>query len=138
MRSNRHFIVIILVFLAAGIVSGCATITDAWKGILGISTTGLEKERKGAKKRIFDYDYETAFEKTKEAIGSIDHASIYDEDIKKHVIAFYYIDINTNTVGVFFKEINPGRTQVEVVAGSKDVKQFISDKIFSKLESKQQ
>lgn len=138
MRSSKKFLVAILILLTTVSLSGCATLTDAWKRFLGISTAGLERERKEAITRVFDYDYQTTFKNTEEAIRTIGHTSIYDSNIKGHIIAFYYVDINTNTVGVFFKEIDPGHTQVEVVAGSKDVKQFIADKIFSHLESKKQ
>lgn len=138
MKRFFYFFILAVMTFSLFSISGCATATDAWKRLLGISTTGLEKERKDAVTRIFEYDYPKTFEKTEEAIKAIDHTSIYNSDIKGHIIAFYYTDINTNTVGVFFKEIDPGRTQVEVVTGSHDVKQFMSENIFSKLESKQQ
>jgi hypothetical protein len=134
MKRFYYFFMIAIMVISIFSISGCATATDAWKRLLGISTAGLERDRKEAITRVFEYDYPSAFKKTEEAIGTIDHTSIYNSDIKRHIIAFYYIDINTNTVGIFFDEIDPGHTQVEVVSGSHDVKQFIADKIFSELE----
>ena len=110
-------------------LSGCATPGETLKEFLGNSTKALEECRKDAAVKIFDYDYDTCYKKTEAILKKMLKVSIYAQD--KHLIAFYYIDPNTTPVGVFFKEIDPAHTEVEVASEDPDAKEWVAKNVFS-------
>ena len=114
-------------------LSGCVAINEGVKGIRGVSTKSLEKARKDAIVKTFDYDYFTAYTKTSDILKQAG-AHIYKQDIKKHLIAIYVSQTDTTAVGVFFKEIDANNTQVEVSSPSTYAKELIAEKLFSALE----
>ncbi|MDP3804057.1 MAG: hypothetical protein Q8Q87_00735 [Candidatus Omnitrophota bacterium] len=120
---------IVLILSVSIFLSGCATPGDIWKGFLGISTGELETGRKDAALKVFDYDYDTCYKKIEKIINAMPKVSVYAKD--KHMVAFYYIDMNTTPVGVFFKEIDPTRTQVEISSPSSNAKESVAKNIFS-------
>ena len=116
-------------------LSGCGTIKEAAKGFMGISTRSLEKARKDAIIRTFNYDYFTCYTQTLDILKRI-QAHIYMQSIKKHMIAIYVSEEDTTPVGLFFKEIDATNTQVKVSSPSTYAKEFISGKVFSVLDKK--
>ena len=120
----------ILIILLTGIfIGGCATPMDIVKMSLGNSTKQLEDGRKDALVKVFNSDYETCFTKTEKILEAVPKASIYAKD--KHMIALYCIDPNTTPVGVFFKEIDPSHTRLEVSSPGSDAKEWIAKNVFS-------
>ncbi len=126
---------IILLFYCSIVLLGCATIIEGTKGFMGISTRSLEKARKDAIIKTFNYDYFTCYTKTLDILKSM-QAYIYTQSIKKHMIAIYVSEQDTTPVGLFFKEIDATNTQVEVSSLSTYAKEFISGKVFSVLDKK--
>lgn len=116
-------------------LTGCETLKEGAKGFLGISTRALEENRKSAIVKTFDYDYFTSYTKSLDII-KIMRCYIYSQDIKKHMIAFYISETDTTPVGVFFKEIDAKKTQIEVSSQSTYAKEFISAKLFGVLDNK--
>ena len=118
-----------LLLLTCILLSSCATPGDLFKGFLGTSTKGLEVGRKDALVKIFEYNYETCYAKLEKILKAMPNTSIYAQD--KHMIALYYIELNTSPVGVFFKKIDPTHTQVEVSSPDIPVKEWIAKNVFS-------
>jgi hypothetical protein len=120
----------VLIILLIGIfIGGCATPLEIVKMSLGNSTKQLDRGRKDALVKVVNSDYETCFAKTQEILEAMPKASIYAKD--KHMIALYYIDPNTTPVGVFFKEIDPSHTRLEVSSPGSDAKEWIAKNVFS-------
>jgi len=113
--------------------SGCATVIEAGKGFVGISTKALEDNRKNALAKTFNCDYNTCYGETEKILKNIG-AYIYARDSKKKMIAIYVSEQDTTPVGLFFKEIDANNTQIEVSSLSTYAKEFISGKVFSILE----
>jgi hypothetical protein len=116
---------------------GCATIKEAAKGIAGNSTKALEENRKSALVKTFDYDYFSCYTKTVDILKKRSGAYIYVQDIKRHMIALYVSEADTTAVGIFFKEIDNNKTQVEVSSASTYAKELIAGKVFDLLNPKQ-
>ena len=113
-------------------MSGCATITEGAKGIAGISTKSLEDSRKEAIVKTVNDDYQTAYNKAKEVLVNTG-SYIYAEDTKKKMIAIYVTKEDTTPVGIFFKEIEANKTQIEVSSPSTYAKELIATRLFKVL-----
>ena len=135
MKIVKRYCSIVLLFYCSIVLLGCATIKEAAKGFMGISTQSLEKARKDAIIKTFNYDYSTCYAKTMDVLKSM-QAYIYTQSIKKHMIAIYVSEEDTTPVGLFFKEIDAANTQVEVSSLSIYAKEFISGKVFPVLDKK--
>jgi len=114
---------------------GCETIKEGVKGFLGVSTRALEKGRKNAIAKTFDYDYFTSYTKTLDTLKIMD-TYIYEQSIKKHMIAFYLSQTDTTPAGVFFKEIDANKTEIQVSSPSTYAKEYISRRLFAILDKK--
>ncbi len=125
---------ILIVLLACIFLSGCATPGELFKGFLGNSTKILEDTRKDAMIKVFDYDYETCYAKIEKRLKDMPKTSIYVKD--KEMIAVYYTDPNTTPVGIFFKEIDPTHTQVEISSPGLAAKEWVASNIFSEIVRK--
>ncbi len=135
MKILKRYWVIGLLHCCIVALLGCATIIEGAKGFMGISTRSLEKARKDAIIKTFNYDYFTCYTKTLDILKSMS-AYIYRQSIKKHMIATYVSKEDTTPVGLFFKEIDATNTQVEVSSLSTYAKEFISEKVFSVLDKR--
>ncbi|MBI4707488.1 MAG: hypothetical protein HY761_06150 [Candidatus Omnitrophica bacterium] len=113
---------------------GCASMKETAKGIAGISTKVLEENRQYALFKIFDYDYNTCYNKVKDILKE-NGCYIYAEEPKKQLIAFYVSETDTTPVGIFFNELSSRKTQVEIVSQSTYSKESIAKIIFSGLEA---
>lgn len=132
MNRKGHLVWVFLVLIS---LYGCAHITEAGKGFLGISTKILEDNRNSALKKDFNYDYFTAYTQASDILKRMEtHA--YAGSIKKHMIAVYLSDWDTTPVGVFFSEIGANNTRIEVSSPSTYAKEYIADKLFSVLDKK--
>jgi|GEM_PF-1449587 len=112
---------------------GCAMLKEAGKKFLGVSTKELQDLRKTSITRQFNYDYNTCYEKVKEALKE-KGAYIYAQGKRKHMIAFYVSEEDTTPVGIFFNETDANKTQIEVSSPSSYAKEAMALKIFSALE----
>ena len=112
---------------------GCTIIMEGAKQFVGISTKDLVDGRKQAIARTFNCDYNTCYDLTKETLQRMG-AYIYAEDPGEQMIAIYISQEDTTPVGLFFREIDASKTQIEVSSPSTYAKEFISEKVFSSLE----
>lgn len=126
-KSKIPFLICALSFVI--LTSGCAIITEGTKGIAGISIKSLEDSRKEASVRTVDGDYQTTYKKAKEALVNTG-SYIYAEDAKNKMIAVYVTKEDTTAVGIFFKEIEENKTQIEVSSPSTYAKELIATRLF--------
>ena len=99
---------------------GCASLGHRVRGFLGISTKGIENARDKAIVKIVDYDYNSCYKMVEKRLSEID-AYVYVR--RKDLIAVYISSTDTTTAGIFFKEIDKQKTQVEIscpAPGKKD------------------
>jgi len=120
---------ILLVCLLGISLIGCAGMKEFARGIAGTSTKILEEQRPNAITKVINEDYFACYNNTLRALKEVG-AYVYDQDIKKDVIAFYVSEEDTTPVGIFFKQVDADNTQVEVVSPSGYAKEFIAEKIF--------
>lgn len=125
------FVICALSFVT--LLSGCASLTEATKGIAGVSTKALEDNRSSAITKVFNYDYFSCYTKTLDILKHMD-AYIYMQDIKKHMIAIYVSREDTTAVGLFFKEIDANNTKIEVSSLSTYAKEFVAANVASVLD----
>jgi len=130
-RRVMYQLVILSVIIALG---GCARVKEATKCFMGTSTRCLEKGRKNAIVKTFNYDYFTTYTK---ALDTLKQAGsyIYAQDIKKRMIAFYVSSEDTTPVGIFFSEIDANNTKIEISSPSTSAKEEMSKKVFFGLEA---
>lgn len=122
----------ILIFSGVILISGCSTLEMGARELLGTSTRTVEESRPEAIKQIFNFDFNTAYEKSLESLKKM-NTYIYAQDKKKQIIAVFVSEQDTTPVGVFFKEIDPNNTQVEVSSPSSYAKEYIATKLFARL-----
>ncbi len=127
---KRLLVIGFLVFWVFGFL-GCASIKEMTRGFLGTSTKILEDNRLEAEVLMVNYDYFSCYHKVLdrlEGIGSCVYAK------KDDLIAFYVSSTDTTPVGVFFKEINKQKTQLEVSSPSSRAKNIMASLILAAFE----
>jgi len=127
--------IVICTFVFGILISGCASLKETSKCVLGVSTKVLEDTRDGAIKRDFNQDYSSCYTTIKKAL-SITEAYIYKEEPAKNLIAIYISEQDTTPVGIFLTKIDEKNTQIEVSSPSTYAKELISKRIFDALEGK--
>jgi len=140
-KYQRLFFVFLLVY----VFSGCASVKEAGRGFLGISTKVLEEGLPNAKKEVFAIDMDSCYEKAKSALIE-NHAYIYAEKLSPRMIAVYlsvkdivpvddtdYMD-DTTPVGLFFSVKQPNQTLVEVSSPSMYAKETIAKAVFGAMK----
>lgn len=111
------------------VIWGCATIREAGKGFLGISTKILEDKRPQAKVLILNYEYLNAYHKVLDKLREND-SFIYKKT--SGLVAFYVSEQDTTPVGIFFTELEKQKTKLEISSPSSMAKENIFN-LLSKL-----
>lgn len=130
-KFNLYFVICILLFVISS--SGCASLKETAKGILGVSTKVLEDGRKDAIVKTFNLDYASCDARVRKALKII-KAYIYAQDQKNNLIAIYVSETDTTPVGIFITQVSPEQTKVEVSSPSSFTKDLIAGKVFGYLE----
>jgi hypothetical protein len=112
---------------------GCSSLTNLPRRISGLSTVELERQRAEAISKTFNFSYPACNTKTQDILRQIG-AYIYAKDKSKQMIAIYLTSEDTTPVGLFFTEVEPGKTRVEVSSLSIYGKEIISKRVFAMLE----
>lgn len=128
MIKTKIFLVCGCCFLAAGL-SGCSTLTEAGKSVLGVSTRGLEEGRKEALKQTFAYNSGACYDKLK--TGLVKRGCYIFALEPEKMIAIYVSETDTTPVGIFFKVVDDNNTQVEVSSPSSWAREFILRRVSS-------
>ena len=122
--------VLLLVGLILGIL-GCAGVGEGLRGIAGVSTRELEKARPEAIVRNFDCDLATCVRLAEETLSRIKtHTYAKRQDL----IAVYVSQTDTTPVGVFFKAVEPNKTEVAVSSQSTYAKELIASSLFAGID----
>lgn len=116
-------------------LNGCASVKEAARGFAGVSTKALEETRKDAVQKTVDFPLDECFRRAEEILAETG-SYVYAKDEKKKMLAVYVSAEDTTAVGVFFKEIHPGRTLIEVSSLSTYGKETIAKTIIAGLEHK--
>lgn len=124
------------VFLPLFLFTGCASVKDTAiegaKGIAGISTEVLEDNRKGAIKKVFNYNADICYNESKRILKNMG-CYIYAQEPRDKMIAVYVTELDTTPVGIFFKIVDDNNAQVEVSSPSTFGKEFVSKRLFMAL-----
>ena len=115
------------------LLCGCASIKEGANGFLGVSTKVLEEGRKNAISKDCAYSRQECYDMVKKELvkgGSY----VYKEDKSRDMLALYVSENDTTPVGIFFKEVDASKTQLEVSSPSKYAKELIAKAVFSVLE----
>lgn len=125
----RSLIIIALLF----VFSGCATVKEAGRGFLGISTKVLEEGLPNAKKETFAMDMDNCYDKVKAALKE-NGAYIYAEKSSPRMIAVYLSADDTTPIGLFFSEKRQNQTLLEVSSPSTYAKAIIAKAVFGAMK----
>lgn len=113
------------------VVFGCASMQEATKNLLGVSTRTLEEKRTEAVVLKINKDYFTCYQKVLDGLGE-SGGYIYAK--KPDLIAFYLSESDTTPVGVFFKDIDKEKTQLEISSPSSLGREKIAKDILALFE----
>lgn len=125
MSANKYIFVFLTVL---PVIFGCASIKEAAKATMGISTKELEDNRKSAIKEKFSRSYDDCYKAVFDGLrerGSY----VYAQDYKNKMIAVYVSEEDTTPVGIFFKIVDDKSTQVEVSSPSTYARELIANKV---------
>ena len=131
MRVFKYLLLYVFIIAAAG----CATVTEGVKCVAGVSTKVLEDGRAKAIKKTFNFDYITCDAKVRKILKKTG-AYIYADKKAEKLIAIYMSESETTAVGIFFTEVDPLNTQIELSSPSTDAKEIESKRIFDYLDGK--
>ena len=121
-----------LVLLSAACLLGCASLKEAGKCFLGVSTKVLEDNLCSAIAKSFNLGYQDSFLKSVAALGKIG-SYIYRKDVKGQMIALCVSAEDTTAVGVFFKSVDSANTEVAISSPSSYAKELIAKRLFARL-----
>jgi hypothetical protein len=125
-------LVLIAVFCLSGL-TGCSTIKEATRQVMGISTKEVEASRKDALTRDFNLSYDDCYAKALKTLAYIG-SYVYMEDKSKNLVAVYFSEADTTVAGVFFDRTDADNTRVEVCSPSTYAKEYIAAKLFAGLD----
>ena len=120
---------VLAILVMAILINGCATPREMGRVILGISTKDIEDSRKDAVAKVFNEDLKTCYARMEDILKKIPRVSIYDKN--DHMIAVYYIHPNDTPIGLFFTQLDPAQTKVEVSSPSSTARDDIAKIVFA-------
>ncbi|MBP7216931.1 MAG: hypothetical protein KBA46_06580 [Candidatus Omnitrophica bacterium] len=127
---------IVMLVLGVAIVAhcwGCASLKEAGKGFIGVSTKEIEAGRVNAITQQFPLDYKLSHLKVEDALKAMG-AHIYAQDTNKGMIAAYVSSEDTTPVGIFLKPVDVNTTEVAVSSPSTSTKEIFAKQLFDKLQ----
>jgi len=137
---NKHYFFqgLMLSIITVFFLSGCS-IRHFSGYMLGTYVSQPKEGEKGRYSRIFNCPYPVCYEEVQGILIRMG-ALIFIKNKKGHMISAMHFDkiyrycIDTTEVGIFFKEIGPAKTQIDVACGNYGLAKFASEKIFSRLK----
>ena len=117
--------------------SGCATIAETPKNIIGISTKGIENARVDATREDFRGDFTGIYDAVL-GVAKDNKFHVFSQDEIRGLIVLMNVPgfVDTTEVGVFISPLKSGEFRVEVSSRSVPAKEAVSKIIFEKLERK--
>ena len=135
MKLNILFKKIIFSVVVVFLLSGC--VARIWGSYVGQPKEGGD----GRYSSSFNCSYEDCFQETEAILESIG-AELFSKSKKKGFISAIYFGsvyknyVDTTEVGIFFKEVESGKIQIDVACGNIGLAEAASKKIFSELNKK--
>jgi hypothetical protein len=129
MKKYGRIVILGLLVLSFPGISECFSPAEAFKGFFAVSTKELEELRKDALVKIFEEPYGDCYKRLRAIIEKMPQTSIYAE--KKGMIAVYCSCLNDTPAGIFFTEIDPTHTKVEISSPSARAKDWVAANVFS-------
>lgn len=128
----------ILTCFAAGVIfNGCATSIETSRKIMGTSIEALDEARAEGKSQTVELDYPACYQKVITILKKMKAHIFLHSQKRKRIVAMNFRDLNNTTeVGIFFTQVTPNSTKVEISCLSHSVLENVSDKIFSALKDK--
>ena len=119
------------------IFSGCATIAEAPKSVIGISTRDVDKVRASAATGVFQGDFTNIYDAVL-AVAKESSFYVFSQDEVRGVIVLMNIPgyVDTTEVGVFISPLKSGEFKVEVSSRSSPAREDVAKIILGKLEEK--
>jgi uncharacterized protein YceK len=126
----------ILVF-AVFVLTGCATIADTPKNVIGFSTRDMEVALVKATTEDFQADFTGLFDTVLD-VAKENKYYIFTQDEVRGLIVLMNIPgfVDTTEVGVFITPLKVGAFMVEVSSRSSPAKEAVAKVILGKLEDK--
>ena len=124
---------ILMIFLLAASLSGCTALT-----VFGVSRQALQKE--GIKySKTFDKDISYCYENTLKTLASWG-VTIYEKKARRYILALRFDTvfancIDTTEIGIFFKELEPNKTKIEVSSFNHNLSNLVGEKLSEYLEN---
>ncbi|MBN1354146.1 MAG: hypothetical protein JW994_05730 [Candidatus Omnitrophica bacterium] len=120
-------------------LSGCCRLEHLVDYVEGIYVNQPAEGTGGRYIRVFDSPRDVCYDKVLDILKEIKVQVRHKSTKEKSILAWYFNNIygnciDTTKVSIFFKELTPGKTQVDVACGNYDLAKFASDEIFSRLE----
>jgi hypothetical protein len=117
------------------IFSGCATIVEAPKSVIGISTMDVEKVRASAATGIFQGDFTGIYDAVL-AVAKENNYYVFSQDEVRGVIVLMNIPsyVDTTEVGIFISPVKSNEFKVEVSSRSSPAREDVAKVILGKLE----
>lgn len=135
MKNKKYILIqsVVIVF----ILSGCAKYIEASRQIMGTSVKPLYESRAKGESLVLSYDYQTCYKKVMAVLKKM-KAYIYLHSLeKRRIVAMNFKGFNNTTqVGIFFTEVTPGSTKIEISCLSQSVLKGVSKELFSALSDK--
>jgi len=110
------------------IFSGCASLQESARGVLGTSVKEVEQSRNKSVKLVIPGDYNTAYESVLSELKK-EGRYIYRRDRKEHLIAFYMSNENTTVAGVFLNDLGTGKTEIEIASPSSYARNLLAESL---------
>jgi hypothetical protein len=100
------------------LASGCASISNTAKALMGTSTRALEdaKEKQG-QPQVFKIGYPDAYRRVFELLKKKNITTFLHSQKKRRIVAMHFLGVSDTTeVGIFFTEIAPQETKITVTS----------------------
>jgi predicted small secreted protein len=131
-KLKKKYSLVVIFVLSAIVLSGCAGVREACKGVAGVSTKVLEDTREEGLNKVIGYDLITCHNRIRSILKAAG-AYIYTDDLNNDMLAIYVSEEDTTPVGIFLTERSARSTFVEVSSPSTYAKEKIAKLLFDTL-----
>lgn len=134
-----HFKIVTLLVLVLLFLSGCCKPEHIPGYVAGTYVAQPEEGTEGRYSKTFDRSYPACYEEVETALRDMG-VSIRHKSKRKRVILAWFFDkvydncIDTTKVSIYFKELKPEKTQIDVACGNYGLAKFTSEELFGRLE----
>lgn len=121
---------IIVTAVAAGgiFLCGCVSLGEKVHGVLGTSIREIEASRVKSVKLTVPGSYDTAYDDVLAELKK-EGRYIYRQERKEGLIAFYMSNENTTVAGVFLRELEGEKTEIEIASPSSFSRNILREKL---------